>query len=116
MKYTYLITQINSKKATYLLEDGKLTKACPLSAESLIGNIYTAKVVNVVPSINAAFLDVGERDYFYYSIKDNEGKHIFLKHGNTEKVCMGDELLVQISKYHLRRFRQASILLHYSSE
>ena len=97
MEAKYIITEFNNKKTGFLLEDGKLVRACLLTNESLVGNIYTAKVINIVPSINAAFLDAGTGDTLYYSLSDNEGKHIFLKHGNSEKVCIGDELLVQVS-------------------
>ena len=97
MEAKYIITELNNKKTGFLLEDGKLVRACLLTNESLVGNIYTAKVINIVPSINAAFLDAGTGDTLYYSLSDNEGKHIFLKHGNSEKVCIGDELLVQVS-------------------
>ncbi len=97
MEAKYLITELNSKKTGFLLEDGKLVSACLLSNESLVGNIYTAKVMNIVPSINAAFIDAGTGDTLYYSLTDNEGKHIFLKHGNSNKVCVGDEILVQVS-------------------
>ena len=97
MNATFVITEINSKKTGFLLEDNSLVRACSLYNESLLGNVYSAKVVNYVPSINAAFLDAGTGDYLYYSLNDNTN-HIFLKHGNTEKVCVGDELLVQIEK------------------
>ena len=97
MEAKYIITELNNKKTGFLLEGGKLVRACLLTNESLVGNIYTAKVINIVPSINAAFLDAGTGDTLYYSLSDNEGKHIFLKHGNSEKVCIGDELLVQVS-------------------
>ena len=98
MKAEYIITNYNSIPTTFLLEDGRLVKACPLYSDSILGNVYTAKVVNIVKSINAAFLDVGTGDYLYYSLAENEGKNIFLRHGNTDKVCMGDEILVQISR------------------
>ena len=97
MDATFVITEINSKKTGFLLEDNSLVRACSLYNESLIGNVYTAKVVNYVPSINAAFLDAGTGDYLYYSLNDNTS-HLFTQHGNKDKVCMGDELLVQISK------------------
>lgn len=93
----YLITEFNNKKTGFLLEDGKLVKACLLSNESLVGNIYTAKVVNIVSSINSAFIDAGTGDFLYYSLADNDGQHIFLKHGNSNKLCVGDEILVQVS-------------------
>ena len=97
MEAKYILTELNNKKIGFLLEDGKLVRTYLLSSESLVGNIYTAKVINIVPSISAAFLDAGTGDTFYYSLADNEGKNIFTKHGNSEKVCIGDELLVQVS-------------------
>lgn len=97
MEAKYILTELNNKKIGFLLEDGKLVRTYLLSSESLVGNIYTAKVMNIVPSISAAFLDAGTGDTFYYSLADNEGKNIFTKHGNSEKVCIGDELLVQVS-------------------
>ena len=93
----YIITEFNNRKTGFLLEDGKLVRACLLSNESNVGNIYTAKVMNVVPSINAAFIDAGTGDTLYYSLTDNDGMHIFLKHGNSNKLCVGDEILVQVS-------------------
>ncbi|MBO4863032.1 MAG: ribonuclease E/G [Eubacterium sp.] len=98
MEAKFLITNYNSKPTSFLLEDGRLVRACPLYNASIIGNVYTARVVNVVKNINAAFLDAGTGDYLYYSLEDNNGRNIFLKHGNTNKVCIGDELLVQVSK------------------
>ncbi len=97
MDANIIITDYKSNRLSFLLEEGALTKVSFLNPESLVGNIYTAKVVNIVKSINAAFLDVGTGDYLYYSLIDNEGKNIFLQHGNTDKVCVGDELLVQVS-------------------
>ena len=97
MTAKYIITEFNNRKTGFLLEDGKLVRACFLSNESNVGNIYTAKVMNIVPSINAAFIDAGTGDRLYYSLTDNDGMHIFLKHGNTNKLCVGDEILVQIS-------------------
>ena len=93
----YIITEFNNRKTGFLLEDDKLVRACLLSNESNVGNIYTAKVMNVVPSINAAFIDAGTGDTLYYSLTDNDGMHIFLKHGNSNKLCVGDEILVQVS-------------------
>ena len=93
----YIITEFNNRKTGFLLEYGKLVRACLLSNESNVGNIYTAKVMNVVPSINAAFIDAGTGDTLYYSLTDNDGMHIFLKHGNSNKLCVGDEILVQVS-------------------
>lgn len=97
MDASYVITEINSKRTGFLIENNSLVRACSLCNDSLIGSIYTAKVVNIVPSINAAFLDAGTGDYLYYSLTDNKN-NLFTRHGNTDKVCVGDELIVQIAK------------------
>ena len=97
MEAKVLITKINNKVIDILMEDGFIVHAHPHETDSLVGKIYTAKVVNIVESINAAFLDIGVDDYYYYSLTDNENRNIFLKHGNSEKVCIGDEILVQVS-------------------
>ena len=98
MKADYIITNYNSVTSAFLMEEGRLVKACPLYNGSILGNLYIAKVVNIVKSINAAFLDAGTGDYLYYPIADNQGKEIFTKHGNSTKLCEGDEILIQISK------------------
>ena len=97
MEAKYVITNYNSKKISFLLEGNSLSKVDFVENDSLIGGIYTAKVVNIVKSINAAFVDIGTGDYLYYPIGDNEDRHIFLRHGKSNKVCVGDEILVQVS-------------------
>ncbi|MCR5544320.1 MAG: ribonuclease E/G [Eubacterium sp.] len=98
MKATYVITEYNGRKTGFLFEESRLMKTCFLCNESLIGNVYVAKVVNIVKSINAAFVDAGTGDYLYYPLADNDGHHLYTKHGKTDKICVGDEILVQIKK------------------
>ena len=98
MEADYIITEYKGKRMAFLLEDGKLVKVNLHESGSMVGNIYTAKVVSKVDSIKAVFLNIGSSDYLYYSLVDDEDKTIFLKHGNSSKVCIGDEILVQISK------------------
>ncbi len=98
MKAELIITNYNSKETYFLLEEGRLVRACLLHNGSLIGNIYVAKVVNIVKSINAAFVDAGTGDYLYYPLADNEARTIFTRHGNSNKVCPGDDILIQISR------------------
>lgn len=97
MEAKVIITKLNNGVIDLLLEDGFLVHAHQHESDSLVGKIFTAKVVNIVESINAAFLDIGVGDYYYYSLTDNDNRTIFLSHGNTDKVCIGDEILVQVS-------------------
>lgn len=66
-----------------------------------LGDIYVAKVMNVVPNIHAAFIDyqVGRRGYL--PISDNY-KPVLLNRQYDGRILMGDELLVQMEKEAIR--------------
>ena len=56
------------------------------SADNLVGNVYRARVCNVVPGIQAAFVDL------------NTGKNGFLTLKKGETLSEGQMLLVQVVK------------------
>lgn len=66
-----------------------------------IGDIYVAKVMNVVPSIHAAFIDyqVGKRGYLPLSDKY---KPVLLNRSYDGRILAGDEILVQMEKEAIR--------------
>lgn len=79
-----------------LAEDGELQELYYESKreESLVGNLYVGRVVNVMPNLQAAFVDigVGKNGYYYYGEKravSDTGK-------NRPKT--GDTLLLQVEK------------------
>lgn len=79
-----------------LAEDGALKELYYESKreESLVGNIYAGRVVNVMPNLQAAFVDigVGKNGYYYYGnarAVSDEGK-------NRPKA--GDTLILQVEK------------------
>lgn len=87
-----------------LLEDGKLTEFFVErpNVKKLVGNIYKGRVVNVLPGMGAAFVDIGlEKNAFLY-IDDLLPAHLELqpkvKPGIDTLVRPGDELLVQIAR------------------
>ncbi|MCR5105153.1 MAG: ribonuclease E/G [Eubacterium sp.] len=102
MEGRFLITEYKNKKMAFLFEEERLVKVHFLDKSSIVGNIYTAKVVNKIKSIDAVFLNIGTSDYLYYPLADNENNHIFLRHGNSDKVNIGDEILVQVSKDYIK--------------
>ena len=69
MDANIIITDYKSNRLSFLLEEGALTKVSFLNPESLVGNIYTARVAKVVSNIDAAFLDAGTGDTLYYSLQ-----------------------------------------------
>lgn len=70
------------------MEEGK--------SRSLLGNIYIGKVKNIVPNINAAFIDLGGGQTAYYSLTENR-THLFAD-GKQKQLCQGDEIIVQVSR------------------
>ncbi len=97
--YNFVVGKFNDLKMGFLLEDRNLIEAVNLSGNSLIGNIYTARVEKIVNNIEAAFLDAGLGDTLYYSIKDNADRNIYIRHtAKADKLCEGDIILVQICR------------------
>lgn len=66
-----------------------------------LGDIYVAKVMNVVPNIHAAFIDyqIGKRGYL--PIADNY-KPVLLNRQYDGRILAGDEILVQMEKEAIR--------------
>ena len=62
-----------------------------------IGNIFVGKVKDVVKNIEAAFIEYSKGKTGYFSLKENKNI-IFLNRKNTDKLCEGDEILVQLQK------------------
>lgn len=62
---------------------------------SLIGNIYIARVSQVMPQMKAAFLEAGELKFFY-PMEPIESIIFTKKNGNSDRLCQGDELVVQV--------------------
>ncbi len=85
-----------------IVEDGKLVEFWVEreSTERLVGNIYKGKVMNVLPGMESAFVNIGlEKNAFLYAgdMIDTEcGANNSLP--NKLNVKVGDEILVQVVK------------------
>lgn len=97
--YQLIFTNYNNKLVSAVYEEGKMIEVSLDDKEtsSIIGNIYVGRVENIVTSINAAFIEISKGIKGYYSLEDNKN-HIFLNKKNTDKVCQGDLILVQVEK------------------
>lgn len=102
-----------------LLENGRLTEFGVERAEgsSLVGNIYKGRVVNVLPGMQAAFVDIGlSKNAFLYV---DDVLHPHLDKQPKEKPLIadllkpGDETIVQIMKEPLGG-KGARVTTHYS--
>jgi ribonuclease G len=87
-----------------LVEDGKLVEYYierPLDRERA-GNIYKGRVMNVLPGMEAAFVDIGLEKNAYLHIEDLLPAHLekkpTVKPSVTEMLRVGQTILVQVKK------------------
>lgn len=101
MNRKLIITKLNEKIITAVIENEKIAELhCTEKPETQaiqLGNIYVGRVKNILANINAAFIEVSGGVECYYSIGENPTP-IFTKKIGKKPLCIGDELLVQISK------------------
>ena len=103
MNRKLILVRLRDKILTALVEDGVVAELhCDEEKRaSLLGNIYVGKVRNLVPNIQAAFIEVENHIQCYYSLADNR-EPIYTKKGNPGKMAVGDELLVQVCRENLK--------------
>ncbi|MGN0406999.1 MAG: ribonuclease E/G [Bacteroides sp.] len=92
-----LITNVNDIAVSTVCEDMTMRTIRVLQEDSILGNIYVGRVENIVNNIQAAFVEYAKGQKGYYSLTEND-KHIFLNRKNTDKLCAGDLILVQVSR------------------
>ncbi|MBB6729322.1 Rne/Rng family ribonuclease [Cohnella zeiphila] len=110
-----------TRNATFsaLLEDGSLTEFGVERSEgvSLVGNIYKGRVVNVLPGMQAAFVDIGLAKNAFLYVDDVLHPHLDkqpkVKPSISELLKIGDELIVQVMKEPLGG-KGARVTTHYS--
>ena len=87
----------------YELENEEIVEIHVESAEDendkkhVLGNVYVGRVKNIVPNIGAAFIEIEPGVECYYDISQAKNAHFTNKIGK-KPLCIGDELIVQISK------------------
>ena len=106
MNRKLIITKIEQKIWTCLYENELLAELHCISIDRdcdkfSLGNIYVGKVKKVVSNINAAFIEIADGVECYYSITENP-KPIFTQKIGKKPLCVGDEILVQITKEALK--------------
>lgn len=100
MKRKLVITKWNNKILTTLLENEDVVELHCVNENQeavSVGDIYVGKVKNIVGNIGAAFVEIKKGVECYYAIEDNNTP-IFTNKTGKKPLCIGDELLVQISK------------------
>lgn len=62
-----------------------------------VGDIYIGKAADIVPNLEAAFIEYEKGKKGYYSFRDNP-PCLFLNEKKNQKICQGDAILVQVKK------------------
>lgn len=102
-----------------LMEDNKLVEyaAEPSQKRGIVGSFFKGKVMNVIPGMQAAFIDIGQKKNAFLYIDDalhpNPEKQPRPKPSITEVLKPGKELIVQVVKEAYGN-KGARVTTHYS--
>lgn len=98
-----LMMEQDEKIWTFLLENDEIVEMhCDTpdtdgAGKYVIGSIYVGRVKNIVPNIGAAFIEVEPGVECYYDVSQ-AASAVFTKKIGKKPLCIGDELVVQITK------------------
>lgn len=107
----YVITREQIKGQEYLIsalydENKKMVEVLPEHVEkeepALLGNIYIARVENVVKNLNAAFVKISSQQNCYLPLEDLRNPIFTKKLSEKKALVAGEELLVQVSREALK--------------
>ena len=106
MNRKLIITKMSGKIWSTLFENGHAAELHCVSEEqeqknATLGDIYVGKVKKIVKNINAAFIEIADGLECYYAMDENPDP-IFTNKIGKKTLCVGDELLVQITKEALK--------------
>ncbi len=88
MKREYVITEYYSHRFLCIMEDSRPVEFdFEDEANVRIGSIYIAKIIKIVPNLNAAFVDIGSKTMGYLNLDASENE-----------LRQGDDVMVQIKK------------------
>lgn len=111
-----LIFKRKDQLLTALMHDRKLMQVYvnETTNHSLIGNIYVGRVQNIVKNIEAAFVEIDKGLVCYLPLSDLKHPVFTNRTGNNgnkwpeKPLCIGDELLVQVTRDALKT-KQAAV-------
>ena len=105
ISHKIIITRYNKKIISIVYVNGKAYDIdTHILGEPLLNSIHVAKVKNITPNIDAAFLDIcvqkdnrGRNMKCFYSLNDNKS-HLYLDKMPHSNLKEGDDILVQVIK------------------
>ena len=95
-----LVTVVPEETKLAILEDGKLSSIEVERAthSHLVGNIYKGQVQNVLPGMQAAFVDIGTGKNAFMYVGDGLPQDVLHTLPRPQKIHIGQQLPVQIIK------------------
>jgi ribonuclease G len=105
MNYIFIDSKDNIEKVG-IVEDGRLVEFYTDKKDysKKVGNIYRGRVVNVLPGMEAAFVDIGEGKNAYLYIKDALPRDLIYKNISVridDIIKNGEDIIVQVLKESL---------------
>ena len=103
MGYKIIITKYKNSILSCMMDEKRILQLNldPMAGQHIFGNVYVGKVKNIVKNIKAAFVEIADGTMCYLSL-DKYQQPFFVKHGNSNEIRVGDELLVQVSREGLK--------------
>lgn len=98
--YQLIITRRNTLIYSVLVDEKQIPVEFYVEETGVsprLGNIYVGYVDNIVKNINAAFIEIADGMMCYCSMKEN-CSYLFGPHANSNRLCMGDSVLVQVER------------------
>ncbi len=94
-----LVDTVEKENRIGVIEDGKLVEFYidEFENKKILGNIYRGKVVNVLPGMEAAFVDIGFDKNAYLYVKDAQVEET-MEMPINRVVREGEEIIVQVTK------------------
>ena len=92
MTKTIIVNMMPEETRMALLEDGYLAEVVVERTETrqIVGNIYKGKVKNVLPGMQAAFVDIGrDKNAYLYTGDIGDAR---------DAITVGQEIIVQVAK------------------
>lgn len=94
-----ILTKLNNQKASYFFENDRCIEIDlePNNRSHDLNDIFIGKVKNVLPNIQAAFVEYNSGVTGYLSLSETLD-HSLLNRTYSGKLAIGDELIVQVKK------------------
>ncbi len=104
MSKSMLVNVVNEEESRIAIVSGGLLEELSVetsSHEQIEGNIYRGRIVKVIPSLEAAFLDYGRDRNGFLAVDDIDPSYFPSGRRETSALRVGQELMVQVRKGEL---------------